>query len=31
MMLDDGPGGFTYHIGILLQNRELDAGNFDGE
>lgn len=31
MMLDDGPGGVTYHIGILLQDRELDAGNFDGK
>lgn len=31
MVLNDGPGGVTYHIGILLQDRELDAGNFDGE
>lgn len=31
MMLDDGPEGVTYHIGILLQDGELDAGNFDGQ
>ena len=29
-MLDDGPGEGTHHVGILLQDRDLDAGNFDG-
>ena len=31
MMVDEIPVEGTYHISILLQSSELDAGKFDGE